>query len=63
MDTRGTVTEAAAADHVIHIFVTDNQVKINVLKSRDGDFVLAPDDPRLASLKAAVLRYVDGDVA
>ena len=50
------------ADHVFTVLVTGDAVKIEVIKTRNG-LALSEDDPRLESLRAAIHRYIDGDVS
>jgi hypothetical protein len=50
------------ADHAFYVTVTGDDVRIDVVKSRNG-LAHSNNDPRLESLRAAVLRYVDGEVA
>jgi hypothetical protein len=63
MDVRGNLRRFEAADYVLQIVVTGQTVDVAAHKARDADLSLAHDDPRLASLRAAVLRFIDGDAA
>ena len=63
MTARGHTQRFAEADHVLQIMVFGDTVEIKPIKSRDGELSLAAGDPRLTSLQAAVLRFIDGDAA
>jgi hypothetical protein len=59
---RGSLHEFNLADHVLHVVVIGDVVKIDVIKSRNG-LLFSNDDPRLEPVRAAVLRYIAEDVA
>ena len=62
MQVRGHTQEFAYADFVFEIMVTGSDIKIKTLKARNEGMELDHNDPRLASLRAAVQRLIDGDV-
>jgi hypothetical protein len=49
------------ADHAFYVTVTGDVVRVDVIKTRNG-LLFDDHDPQMESLRAAVLRYVDGDV-
>ena len=59
---RGSPHEHHMADHVFHVVVVGDVVKIDVIKSRNG-LLFSSDDPRLEPVRAAILRYITEDVA
>ncbi len=61
--TRGSALQYQAADYVIEILVVAGSVMVVPLKSRTCDLPSDPNDPRVASLQAAVHRFIEGDAA